>query len=165
MNIKFVFGRQNDHICNKIGKRNGKYVTEVSFLSPINEFYPIEKRACHYSNISMFSCWVKLYGHRTQNDTSVTNQGISILKFQACFNLRPMQPMISRVIAKSGWRGQMGDCTNQMHISPVWTCMKTSEVFPLPNYLMGPLNDPICNKIRQRNGRNVTEVSFFSPVN
>ena len=114
MNIKFVFGRQNDHICNKIGKRNGKYVTEVSFLSPINEFYPIERRACHYSNISLFSCWVKLYGHRTQNDTSVTNQGISILKFQACFNLRPMQPMISRVIAKSGWRGQMWDCTNQM---------------------------------------------------
>ena len=43
--------------------------------------------------------------------------------------------------------------------------MKTSEGFSLPNYLMGPHKDPICNKIRQRNGRNVTEVSFISPIN
>ena len=111
MNIQFDFGQQNDLICNKIGQSNEKNVTEVSFISPVNEFYPFGMSTCHTSNISLLICWLGLYGHWTQSDTSVTNQSIAILKFQACFYL---QPMISRVIAKAGWRGQMGDCTNQM---------------------------------------------------
>ena len=46
----------------------------------------------------------------------------------------------------------MGDCTNQMQTHfPSMDMYEHLEGFSLPNYLMGPLNDPICNKIGQIN--------------
>ena len=44
--------------------------------------------------------------------------------------------------------GQVGTAlSKRRHISSVWTCKHKLDVFALPNYLVGPHNDTICNNI------------------